>query len=115
MPAFGRPASKLAPYRQARMRAHEGGYYVALELYDRPGAVAAIAKRMAEQGISLESIIQKRRSPPNRQERVEKSDTMPVVLITHDTLEAAVREALDAIEGDGHISSTPRTIRIEKL
>jgi homoserine dehydrogenase len=115
VPAFGRPASKLAAYRQARMRAHEGGYYVALELYDRPGAVAAIAKRMAEQGISLESIIQKPRTLPHRQERVEKSGTMPVVLITHDTLEQAVREALDAIEVDGHISSSPRMIRIEKL
>jgi homoserine dehydrogenase len=37
------------------------------------------------------------------------------VLITHDTLEQSVREALDAIEVDGHISSSPRMIRIEKL
>src|SRR5690606_25323352 len=114
-PALGRPAGRLVPYRRARMRAHQGGYYVALDVYDRPGAVAAIAKRMADRGISLESIIQKPQMQPHRQERAEKSDTMPVVLITHDTLEEAVREALEAIESDGQISASPRMIRIEKL
>src|SRR5690606_13594123 len=66
-PALGRPAGRLVPYRRARMRAHQGGYYVALDVYDRPGAVAAIAKRMADRGISLESIIQKPQMQPHRQ------------------------------------------------
>ena len=46
---FGRPASELEPYRRAAMRTHEGGYYVRLSVYDRPGAFAAIAQRMADQ------------------------------------------------------------------
>jgi len=63
VPTFGRPAKALEPYRQAAMRAHEGGYYIRLSVFDRPGAFAAIAGRMAEHGISLESIVQRRRTP----------------------------------------------------
>ena len=40
--------------------AHEGGYYIRLSVYDRTGAFAAIASRMADQGISIESIVQRR-------------------------------------------------------
>ena len=47
---FGRPASELEPYRRAAMRAHEGGYYVRLSVYDRPGAFAAIARADGGQG-----------------------------------------------------------------
>ena len=47
---FGRPASSLEPYRRAGIRRHEGGYYVRLSVYDRPGAFAAIARRMADHG-----------------------------------------------------------------
>ena len=57
------PVAALQPYRQAAMRAHEGGYYIRLSVFDRPGAFAAIAQRMAERSISLESIVQRRRAP----------------------------------------------------
>ena len=58
-PPFIVPACKLRPYRRAQMRAHAGGYYISLSVYDRRGAFAAIAARMAAQSISLESIVQK--------------------------------------------------------
>lgn len=115
LPTFGRPALGLKPYVKARMRAHEGGYYIGLDVYDKPGAVASIAQRMAEQDISLESIIQKPMKSAKRQESVEKAVTMPVVLITHDTFEANIRTALEQIQSDGHISAAPRMIRIESL
>jgi homoserine dehydrogenase len=106
-PAFGVPAHKLKPFKQAKLKAHEGGYYVALELFDRPGSVAGIANRLAEQKISIESIVQR---APQSQEA-----TAPFILITHDTLESAMREALQKIEADGHVAKTPRMIRIERL
>ena len=43
------------------MRAHEGGYYVALDLYDRTGEVAAVARLLAAEDISIESIVQRGR------------------------------------------------------
>jgi homoserine dehydrogenase len=38
-----------------------------------------------------------------------------VVLITHQTTEAAMRKALAGIERDGHVDAKPQMIRIEKL
>ena len=73
------------------MQMHEGGYYIRLSVYDRPGAAAAIATRMAEREISLESIVQRRR-PGER----GKPAAVPVVLMTHATSEKLIREALAA-------------------
>jgi homoserine dehydrogenase len=113
---YGRPATALEPYRQAAMRAHEGGYYVRLSVYDRPGAFAAIAKRMAEQQISLESIVQRRRAPrTTAPENPQPQEPQPVILITYATTEAAMKEALAAILADGHIAHAPQMIRIENL
>jgi homoserine dehydrogenase len=116
-PAFVAPASDLQPHVRAQMRAHEGGYYVRLAVHDRPGAFAAIAQRMASEGISLESIVQKQRPAlPRGSDRVSPPGApLPVVIITHETTEAAIRGALDAIESDGHVSETPQMIRIESL
>ena len=115
LPAFGTPASNLRAYKKAEMRAHEGGYYIRLSVYDRTGAFAAIAQRMAAQGISLESIVQRR--PQNELPGQGRRSGGPasVVLITHETTEAAVRKALTAIERDGHVDAKPQMIRIEKL
>jgi len=114
-PVFGVPAASLAPYVQGEMRAHEGGYYTRLAVHDRPGAFAAIARRMAEQGISLESIVQKRRGSINRLGPILVDEgPQLVVLITHETTEAAIRAALALIEADGHIVGRPQMIRIEK-
>jgi homoserine dehydrogenase len=116
-PAFVAPASDLQPHVRAQMRAHEGGYYIRLAIHDRPGAFAAIAQRMASEGISLESIVQKQRPAlPRGSDRISKPGApLPVVIITHETTEAAIRGALDAIEADGHVSETPQMIRIESL
>ena len=57
-----RPAGRAARHvRKAPMQRHEGGYYIRLLARDRPGTAATIAKRLAEQEISLESIVQRHR------------------------------------------------------
>jgi homoserine dehydrogenase len=109
-PAFGIPALDLKRYRQAPKKAHEGGYYVALELVDRPGAVASIARILADEKISIESIVQR-----GKQERDTPRATATFILITHDTLDTAIRAAIAKIEKDGHVASRPRLIRIERL
>ncbi len=116
MSTFGRPASTLEPYRRAAMRRHAGGYYVRLSVYDRPGAFAAIAKRMAEADISLESIVQRARAPRTAApSHMEPEAPQPVILVTYETTEKAIRDALAAILGDGHIADGPQMIRIENL
>jgi homoserine dehydrogenase len=116
LPPFGTKAKALKPYKKAEMRAHEGGYYIRLSVYDRPGAFAAIAGRMADQSISIESIVQRRPGAelPGFNRRDENAPAF-VVLITHQTTEAAIRKALAAIERDGHVDQKPQMIRIEKL
>ncbi|MGE0211253.1 MAG: homoserine dehydrogenase [Parvibaculaceae bacterium] len=112
-PALGVPAEKLRPYRRAPMRAHEGGYYAALDLFDRPGEVAAVASAFAAEKISIESIVQ--RGPATRQNGSAQRETAPFILITHRTLESSIRAALSRIEEQGHVASSPRLIRIERL
>lgn len=113
---FGRPVARLEPYRQAGITLHEGGYYISLSLFDRPGAFAAIAARMADHNISLESIVQRSRTPRGAApESVATEKPQPVILITYETTEEAIREALADITKDGHIAGTPRMIRIEKF
>ncbi len=60
-PPFGRPSASLAAASKAPMQRHEGGYYIRLLAVDRPGTAASIATRLAEQQISLESIVQRHR------------------------------------------------------
>lgn len=116
LPPFGIRSKDLKLYKKAQMRAHEGGYYIRLSVYDRTGAFAAIASRMAAQGISIESIVQHRaRAGLSGSDRTHKGSAADVVMITHQTTEAAVRKALAAIERDGHVDSKPQMIRIEKL
>ncbi len=115
MPPLGRPVATLEPYRRARMRLHEGGYYIRLSVNDRPGAFAAIASRMAEKDISLKSIVQRHRVPRGAVRAGADAGPQPVVLITYETTELAIREALDRIAEDEVIAEEPQMIRIEKL
>ena len=107
---FGRPAALLTKPARAPMQRHEGGYYIRLLAVDRPGTAATIARRMAEENISLESIMQRGRDrkPRGGDDPKSADKPAPVVLITYATTEDAVRRALAAIERMG---SWPRSRR----
>jgi homoserine dehydrogenase len=112
LPPFGRPVARLNGISKAPMQRHEGGYYIRLLARDKPGTAATIATRLAEQEISLESIVQ--RHPKGAPEADTKSGAVPVILITYATTEDAVRKALAAVGRDRVISGRPQVIRIEK-
>ena len=111
------PAAKLKAHKKATLGAHKGAYYVRLSVHDRPGALASIAGRMAEHEVSLESIVQRRLrgAQPGIDARPTPGAPTSVVLITHETTEASIRAALDAIHKDGEVSEKPQMIRIEPL
>jgi homoserine dehydrogenase len=113
---FGRPSTRLVASKKAPMQRHEGGYYIRLLAVDKPGTAASIAKRLAQQSISLESIVQRHRDgPPQGGKSPGRSGTpVPVILITYATTEDAVRKALAAVGRDKVISGKPQVIRIEK-
>ncbi|MFO1114182.1 MAG: homoserine dehydrogenase [Beijerinckiaceae bacterium] len=108
---LGLPRAALTKVKRVEMQRHEGGYYIRLSVFDKPGAFAGIATRMAERGISLESIVQRARNPKDGK---QAGGPVPVVLITYATTEKLVREALDAIVADGYVAERPQSIRIER-
>ncbi|MDB5654763.1 MAG: homoserine dehydrogenase, partial [Tardiphaga sp.] len=112
---FGRPVGKLIATTKAPMERHLGGYYIRLMARDLAGTAARIATRLAEQKISLESIVQ--RHPNGMIEPLsgrQKAEPVPVILITYATSEDAMRRALQAVQSDKVISGKPQVIRIEK-
>ena len=112
---FGRPAARMTAVRKAPMQHHEGGYYIRLLARDRPGSAATIARRLAQQNISLESIVQRHGTEARKTARPGRSgEPVPVIMITYATSEDAVRKALVAVRRDRVISGRPQVIRIEK-
>jgi homoserine dehydrogenase len=113
---FGRPCARLAAVKRAPMQRHEGGYYIRLAALDRPGTFAAIARLLANENISLESIMQRHHGglPHGGDDPKSPAAPAPVILITYATSEDAVRRALKAIRKKGVIAGTPQVIRIEK-
>ncbi len=112
---FGRPVARLKPTKKAPMQRHEGGYYIRLMARDLAGTAATIATRLAERGISIESIVQ--RHPDRSGDHkisAGASSPVPVILITYATSEDAMRGALQAVQRDKVISGRPQVIRIEK-
>jgi homoserine dehydrogenase len=110
---FGRPSARLTISRKAPMQRHEGGYYIRLLAVDKPGTAATIAKRLAQHGISMESIVQ-RHSGTRGGDDPKRPAPVPVIIITYATTEDAVRKALAAVKRDRVISGEPQLIRIEK-
>jgi len=106
-PVFGRPAKELKPYKRAAMQSHAGGYFIRLTVHDRTGVFASIAKRMADNDISLESIVQHADGSADDAQKT-------IILVTHETTEAAVRKAVDGVTKDGILIDKPQVIRIER-
>ena len=116
---FGRAVNSLTTTGKAPMQLHEGGYYIRLLAVDKPGTAATIATRLAEQEISLESIVQRHlvtpdSGPQGGKDAKAATGPVPVILITYATTEDAVRRALAAVQADKVISGEPQLIRIEK-
>ena len=108
VPALGRPVGSLSPYVRARMRSHEGGYFIRLTVADRAGVFASVATHMAENGISLESIMQR------SDRHVPTGEPQTIILVTHATTEDSVRKAVATISSEGYLAGEPQVIRIER-
>src|SRR5579862_7168040 len=106
VPAFGVPSASLEKLPGAPMESHRGAYYIRLMVLDQPGVIADIAAALRDQQVSMESMIQHGRAP---------GEAVPIVLTTHDTVEAAMQKALAAIGKLKTVLEPPRMIRIEDL
>jgi homoserine dehydrogenase len=105
-PGFGVPASSLRERPSAPMALRTGAYYVRLMVVDRPGVIAEITAAFRDESVSMEQFLQRGRSP---------GEAVPVVLTTHDTVEASMVRALARIGGLDTVVEPPCMIRVENL
>jgi homoserine dehydrogenase len=99
VPVFGGSAA-----REVAITRHTGAYFVRLMVVDQPGVLADVTAVLRDCGISLESMLQHGRSP---------GEAVPIVLVTHETNEAAVATAMARIEALEAVLEPPAVIRIE--
>jgi len=103
-PVWGAASGALSDAPSRPMSAHVGAYYLRLMVVDRPGVIADVTAVLRDHGVSLESMLQRGRSP---------GEAVPVVLVTHETGETAMRAALDRIADLDAVLEPPTLIRIE--
>jgi homoserine dehydrogenase len=104
VPVWGADGVALSHLPSVPMSAHVGAYYLRLMVVDRPGVIADVTAALRDAGVSLESMIQRGRAP---------GEAVPVVLVTHETNEAAMLGALDDIAAMDAVLEPPALIRIE--
>jgi homoserine dehydrogenase len=88
------------------MDRHRGAYYIRLTVADQPGVIADVAAALRDERVSIEAVLQRARHPV---------EAVPVVMVTHETEEAAMIRAQRRIAALGTVVAPPRMIRIEPL
>lgn len=103
-PVWGASPEALSDAPSVPITSHVGCYYLRLMVVDRPGVIADVTAVLRDQGVSLESMLQRGRSP---------GEAVPVVLVTHETAESAMRAALERIGRLDAVLEEPAVVRIE--
>ncbi|WON73930.1 homoserine dehydrogenase [Nitrosospira sp. Is2] len=85
----------------------ETSYYLRLRVLDKPGALADIARILADLGISIEAMVQK--EPSEGEEQVD------IIMLTHVTLEKHINAAIAKITKLPTMTGKVTRIRLEHL
>ena len=104
VPTFGQPARGLddAPAASASSPC---GYYIRMDLKDKPGALAKVATVLGDNGISID-----------RMRQYDHPDAhAPVLIVTHKTARPSLDAALKDLPATGVLESTPVALRIEDV
>ncbi len=80
-------------------------YYIRMEVSDRPGVLAGIARCLGDNAVSIASVIQK--------ETDEAAQTAELVIMTHAGQEAAVQAAIGQINGLAGVRQVGNLLRVE--
>jgi homoserine dehydrogenase len=79
-------------------------YYLRLQVVDKPGVLAEVARVLADQKIGISSVIQP---------EAQAGEITPLVLMLHDALESQLRAAIEQISKIGAVKAPPVTLRVE--
>ena len=101
---FGQPAASLQPLQAAPAGSAVSPWYLRFEVLDIPGVLAQIAGHLADAGVSIESMVQRVRSP---------GAPVAIVMITHETAQTGVERALKAIAASDKVRARPCMIPME--
>jgi len=95
------PASSPPPDPLPIVQDVESAFYIHIELADRPGALAAVAQALGDQGASIKSVVQR-----------GLGESARLTMVIHPVAESSMREALERIARFDFVRSTPRAIRV---
>lgn len=104
--AFGLPVQNLKEFDQGYSSERFGPWYMRLEVIDHPGVLADISTKLRDNNVSIESVLQRGRSP---------GEKVSVIFITHDASEANFGAAINEIKNLEALSEPPCLIRIENF
>ena len=82
-------------------------YYLRMRAVDKPGVLADITRILADLEISIDAMIQK--EPSEGQEQVD------IIILTHETVEKYINQAISKIEGLSTIPGKVTKLRLETL
>ncbi len=106
VPTFGVPVAGLTKLPSIPVAERVGAYYVRLVVVDRPGVFADVAAAFRDEAVSMESVLQRGR---------DDKANVNVVIVTHETKEAALVRALKKLEANAAVVEPPHMIRIERF
>jgi homoserine dehydrogenase len=85
----------------------ETAYYLRMQVTDKPGVMADVARILGDAGISIEAILQKEPAP--------QADKASIILLTHVVRESQMNAAITKIEALNSIHGRVTRIRLERL
>jgi homoserine dehydrogenase len=89
-------------------------YQITLEVVDQPGVLARVAKLFSDHGVSVEAVQQSVPAEPEESGGTQPpAATATLVIGTHEAIEAALAETVDALRASEVVSSITSVLRVE--
>ena len=101
---FGIPLASCRALAATPPEARFSSWYVRLTVVDQPGVLADISAILRDEAISIKSILQHGRS---------RTDSVPVIIVTHEVNEAAMRRAVKKMVAVKSVREEPCLMRME--
>jgi homoserine dehydrogenase len=104
LPLLGLAPDQAAALKPANISERIGSYFLRLIVLDQPGVIADVSAILRDCHVSLESVLQRGRSP---------GQPVPVILTSHETHEGGMLKAVGLIGKLKSVVEPPHLMRIE--
>jgi homoserine dehydrogenase len=104
LPLLGLALDRAGALRPADTGSRIGSYFLRLIVLDQPGVIADVSAILRDCHVSLESVLQRGRSP---------GQPVPVILTSHETSESDMQKAVSLIGKLKSVVEPPHLMRIE--